>query len=181
MHEAPQLSLCIGCCGVTLSSCIPPPSRPCTLPVQAAAAGDRRECQLRLRVRDASQRLLLGWQLPAAEVSVSYCIPLLSQATAVIGIAVREVGSGGDRGRERESARKKQEEEKKVSNSDVRWKQIFDCVQPCGLIQGNIWAGDELWFKWSGSSPILALDDLQSGYCTSSASCCVVKICCLCK
>lgn len=33
---------------------------------------------------------------------LAHCIPLLSQATAVIGIAVGEVGSGGDRGRERE-------------------------------------------------------------------------------
>lgn len=56
----------------------------------------------------------------------------------MIGIAGREAGRKGGRGREREAARKKREEEKKVSNSDVRWKQIFDCVQPCGLIQGNI-------------------------------------------
>lgn len=115
----------------------PAPYSPAPFPFrqQRRMPGERVGCA---SVQGATLRPLVGWQPPSAKFLFAYCIALLSQAAAVVGIAGREAERGRGRGRDREAARKKQEEEKKVSNSDVRWKQIFYCVQPCGLIQGNI-------------------------------------------
>lgn len=67
--------------------------RPCTLPVQAAAAGAGRACQLRLCVPEATLRLLLGWQPPSAEVSLCLLYRFI--------IASHRVGRNrGERGRE---------------------------------------------------------------------------------
>lgn len=83
-------------------------------------------------------RAALGWQPPSRRLLFAPCLILLSRAVAVTGVAEREAGREGGRGREREAGGKKREEEKKSFELRREMEANFDCVQPCGLIQGNI-------------------------------------------